>query len=125
MVIHHKDDNGKYVVHDPYWGPNIFLDSTRENIGVLYGSSTSIDQMIIYHNTKRSPSDLPPIDAPAPSNKTKANQNLNSNKNSMSANEYDKISGQINNVNSNQNNSNSNKSNSNSNKNKNKNTNGH
>jgi hypothetical protein len=53
VVIHHKDNHGKYVVHDPYWGPNIFLDSTRENISVLYGSKTSVDQMIIYHNNKR------------------------------------------------------------------------
>ncbi len=54
VVVHHKDNNGKYVVHDPMWGPNIFLASTKENIGILYGSNTSIDQMIIYHNTKRS-----------------------------------------------------------------------
>gem|GEM_PF-258932 len=53
VVIHHKDNHGKYVVHDPYWGPNIFLDSTRQNISVLYGSGTSVDQMIIYHNNKR------------------------------------------------------------------------
>lgn len=49
VVIHHKDKEGRYIVHDPYWGPNIFLDSTRENIGILYRSGTSIDQMIIYH----------------------------------------------------------------------------
>lgn len=49
VVIHHKDKNGEYVVHDPYWGANIFLSSTEENISVLYNTSTSIDQMIIYH----------------------------------------------------------------------------
>jgi len=54
VVIHHKDKKGEYVVHDPIWGPNIYLESTRENISVLYGSGTSIDQMIIYHSTKRS-----------------------------------------------------------------------
>ncbi|MBD3299884.1 MAG: hypothetical protein GF347_00870, partial [Candidatus Moranbacteria bacterium] len=49
VAIHGKDKNGEYVVHDPYWGPNIYLDSTRELISVLYGSSTYIDQMIVYH----------------------------------------------------------------------------
>lgn len=49
VVIHSKDNNGKYVVHDPYWGPNIFLDSTIQNISVLYDTTTTIDQMIIYH----------------------------------------------------------------------------
>lgn len=118
VVVHHKDDDGKYVVHDPYWGPNIFLNSTRENIGVLYGSNTSIDQMIIYHNTKRSPGDLPAIDATQ--NNVNSNKNSNKNKNAnknqnsgLSSNEYDKISEQINSTNSNKN--------SNNNKNKNKN----
>lgn len=49
VVIHSKDNEGKYVVHDPYWGPNIYLDSTIQNISVLYNSTTAIDQMIIYH----------------------------------------------------------------------------
>jgi peptidoglycan hydrolase CwlO-like protein len=48
VVIHGKDKKGEYVVHDPYWGSNMYLDSTRENISVLYGSSTYIDQMIVY-----------------------------------------------------------------------------
>jgi len=56
VVVHHKDKNDEYIVHDPYWGPNMYLDSTRENISILYGSSTSIDQMIIYHNNKGSAS---------------------------------------------------------------------
>ena len=51
VVVHNKDSKGRYIVHDPYWGANLFLDSTRENISTLYGSSTSIDQMIIYHGT--------------------------------------------------------------------------
>lgn len=49
VVVHSKDKKGEYVAHDPYWGANIYLDSTRDYIGALYGSKTSIDQMIIYH----------------------------------------------------------------------------
>lgn len=51
VVIAGKDaTNGKYVVHDPYFGPNIYLDSSRENISILYGGcGTKIDQMVIYH----------------------------------------------------------------------------
>lgn len=47
VVIHHKDSNGKYVVHDPYFGPNLYLDTSRALVGG--GSSTKIDQMIIYN----------------------------------------------------------------------------
>jgi len=57
VVVHHKDKKGKYVVHDPIWGSNIFLTSTKENISILYGSGTSIDQMIIYHSLKRKSKD--------------------------------------------------------------------
>jgi peptidoglycan hydrolase CwlO-like protein len=49
VVIHDEDKDGNYVVHDPYWGANIFLSSTRAFVGALYGGSTTIDQMIIYH----------------------------------------------------------------------------
>lgn len=49
VVIHSKDETGRYIVHDPIWGPNIYLNSTRENIGFLYDTTTSIDQAIIYH----------------------------------------------------------------------------
>ncbi|MDP1845249.1 MAG: C39 family peptidase [Candidatus Moranbacteria bacterium] len=49
VVIHSKDKNGEYVVHDPYWGGNIFLSSTRAYVSALYGGGTTIDQMIIYH----------------------------------------------------------------------------
>ncbi len=49
VVIHGKDKNGDYVVHDPYWGANIYLDSTRALVSALYNSGTNIDQMIIYH----------------------------------------------------------------------------
>lgn len=57
VVVHHKDKNDEYIVHDPYWGPNMYLDSTRENISTLYGSSTSIDQMIIYHGSGKTAAD--------------------------------------------------------------------
>jgi peptidoglycan hydrolase CwlO-like protein len=49
VVIHGKDKNGEYVVHDPYWGANIFLTSTKAYVGALYGSGVVVDQMIIYH----------------------------------------------------------------------------
>ncbi|MAG44295.1 hypothetical protein CL633_00170 [bacterium] len=50
VVIHGKDNNGKYIVHDPYYGSNIYLDSTIELLETAYNTNTSIvDQMIIYH----------------------------------------------------------------------------
>lgn len=50
VVVHHKDSKGKYVVHDPYFGANIFLDTSRALVGALGTSSnTSVDQMIIYN----------------------------------------------------------------------------
>lgn len=54
VVVHHKvdsgKDKGKYVVHDPYFGANIFLDTSRALVGAMGSSSrTSIDQMIIYN----------------------------------------------------------------------------
>ncbi|MFH0929947.1 MAG: C39 family peptidase [Candidatus Moraniibacteriota bacterium] len=49
VVVHAKDKNGDYVVHDPYWGANIFLSSTKAYVGALYGSGVVVDQMIIYH----------------------------------------------------------------------------
>lgn len=50
VVIHHKTKDGKYVVHDPYFGPNIFLDTTRALVGAMGSSSSTImDQMIIYN----------------------------------------------------------------------------
>jgi peptidoglycan hydrolase CwlO-like protein len=49
VVIHTKMSNGKYVVHDPYWGSNLYLDTSRSLVGSLSPSSgTTIDQMIIY-----------------------------------------------------------------------------
>lgn len=51
VVIHTKTNDGKYVVHDPYFGANIYLDSTMKALGKMYGTSISkskIDQMIVY-----------------------------------------------------------------------------
>lgn len=48
-VIHTKDKNGKYVVHDPYFGPNIYLDTTRALVGAMgVNTGTYLDQMIVY-----------------------------------------------------------------------------
>ncbi len=49
VVVHHKTKDGRYVVHDPLFGPNIYLDSTRVYISNLYETTTSLDQMVIYH----------------------------------------------------------------------------
>jgi peptidoglycan hydrolase CwlO-like protein len=50
VVIHHKTDKGKYVVHDPYFGANIFLDTSRALVGQMGNDSgTVMDQMIIYN----------------------------------------------------------------------------
>lgn len=47
VVIFAKDSRG-YIVNDPMWGSNIYLDSTRQNIGTLYDTSTVVEQMILY-----------------------------------------------------------------------------
>ncbi|TRZ77532.1 hypothetical protein D4R87_02575 [bacterium] len=51
VVIVGKDkSNGKYIVHDPYFGENIYLDESRQSISALYGGcGTKMDQLIIYH----------------------------------------------------------------------------
>ncbi|MFH1460808.1 MAG: C39 family peptidase [Patescibacteria group bacterium] len=49
VVIHHKTADGRYVVHDPLFGANIYLESTQVYISNLYETTTSLDQMIIYH----------------------------------------------------------------------------
>ncbi|MEI7891345.1 MAG: C39 family peptidase [bacterium] len=51
VVIHHKEANtGKYVVHDPYFGANLYLDTSRALVGAMgTSSSTIINQMIIYN----------------------------------------------------------------------------
>lgn len=50
VVIHHKVGSD-YVVHDPYWGANIYLSSSIKLLSALYKTSVSknsIDQMILY-----------------------------------------------------------------------------
>lgn len=48
VVIHNKDKKD-YVVHDPYFGSNIYLNTTRSLMGAIGDkSSTTIDQMVIY-----------------------------------------------------------------------------
>jgi peptidoglycan hydrolase CwlO-like protein len=50
VVIHHKA-GGDYVVHDPYFGSNIYLSSSLKLLGALYKTSvtkSSVDQMILY-----------------------------------------------------------------------------
>lgn len=54
VVIHHKPSNYKsindYVVHDPYFGANLYLGTSRALIGRLgKDGSTTIDKMIIYN----------------------------------------------------------------------------
>ncbi len=49
VVITGKD-NKDYIVHDPYFGPNLYLNTSMSLIGQLgTNSRTSIDQMIIYN----------------------------------------------------------------------------
>lgn len=49
VVVHHKTNDGRYVVHDPYWGSNIYLSSSEALLAKLYNTKTLIDQMVIYH----------------------------------------------------------------------------
>ena len=49
VIVHHKTEDGRYVVHDPLFGANIYLDSTLVYISNLYETTTSLDQMVIYH----------------------------------------------------------------------------
>lgn len=48
VVIHGRDKKGNYVVHDPLFGANIYLDTTKKLVGAIYGTSTTVDQMLIY-----------------------------------------------------------------------------
>jgi peptidoglycan hydrolase CwlO-like protein len=49
VVVHGKDKED-YIVHDPIFGPNIYLGTTRKLVGAIYDSGTVIDQMIIYND---------------------------------------------------------------------------
>lgn len=48
VVIHGRDKSGNYVVHDPLFGSNLYLSTTQKLVGAIYGTSTTIDQMLIY-----------------------------------------------------------------------------
>lgn len=49
VVIHNKNSKD-YIVHDPYFGSNLYLGTSRALVGALgLNSGTKIDQMIIYH----------------------------------------------------------------------------
>lgn len=49
VVIHNKDSKD-YIVHDPYFGSNLYLGTSRALVGALGANSgTVVDQMIIYH----------------------------------------------------------------------------
>jgi len=53
VVVHHKTSDGKYVVHDPYFGPNLYLDTSKSLVGLMgTDSGVYIDQMIVYKKTK-------------------------------------------------------------------------
>lgn len=48
VVVTGKDDKD-YIVHDPYFGPNLYLGTSRSLVGKLGSDSgTRMDQMIIY-----------------------------------------------------------------------------
>jgi peptidoglycan hydrolase CwlO-like protein len=49
VVIHGKDKKGGYIVHDPIFGANIYLETTKKLVGAIYGTKTTVDQMIIYN----------------------------------------------------------------------------
>lgn len=48
VVVHHKDKKGRYVVHDPLFGANIFLETSKKLISSIYKSSVTVDQMLLY-----------------------------------------------------------------------------
>lgn len=44
-------DSKDYIVHDPYFGPNLYLGTSRALVGKIgTDSGTTIDQMIVYGN---------------------------------------------------------------------------
>jgi peptidoglycan hydrolase CwlO-like protein len=49
VVVHTKTNDGKYIVHDPYWGSNIYLDTSKSLVGRLNPSGgVYVNQMIVY-----------------------------------------------------------------------------
>lgn len=49
IVIHHRLPDGRYIVHDPYFGANIYLDYTKQALTKIFHRKTKVTQMIIYH----------------------------------------------------------------------------
>jgi peptidoglycan hydrolase CwlO-like protein len=50
VVIHgYDDENDDFVVHDPYWGANLLLGTSKKIIRSIYGSA-STDQVIVYED---------------------------------------------------------------------------
>jgi len=48
VVVHgYDDENDDFVVHDPYWGSNLLLGTSKKIIKSIYGSA-SVDQVIVY-----------------------------------------------------------------------------
>jgi uncharacterized protein YvpB len=51
VVVHGYDsENDDFVVHDPYWGPNLLLGTSKKLVGSLYGTKAKVDQMIVYED---------------------------------------------------------------------------
>ena len=48
VVIHHKDKKGRYVVHDPLFGANILLETSKKLISSIYKSGVTVNQMLLY-----------------------------------------------------------------------------
>ena len=49
VVIHNKDSKD-YVVHDPYFGANLYLGTSKALMGAMSpASGTVLDQAIIYN----------------------------------------------------------------------------
>jgi peptidoglycan hydrolase CwlO-like protein len=43
-------DNKDYIVHDPYFGPNLYLGTSKSLVGKIgKDSGVKVDQMIVYH----------------------------------------------------------------------------
>ena len=49
VVVHGYDKkHDDFVVHDPYWGTNLLLGTSRDLVEELHSTSTKVDQMIVY-----------------------------------------------------------------------------
>ncbi len=49
VVVHGYDSkNDDFVVHDPYWGSNLLLGTSKKLVSSLYRRTANVDQMIVY-----------------------------------------------------------------------------